>query len=35
MTSVDQIYWSAAKDRNVADEVPLEILEALNSIDKN
>jgi len=32
MTSVGQIYWSAPKDRNVADEVRIEILEALNDL---
>jgi hypothetical protein len=32
MTAVGQIYWGAAKDRSVADQVRVEILEALNSV---
>ncbi len=32
MTSVGQIYWSADKDRDVADNVRLEILEALDNL---
>jgi hypothetical protein len=33
MASVNQIYWSAAKDREVADEVRMEILEALQRLN--